>query len=50
MTGVNICSPHKVFDNKQIKENEMGATRSTHDEDEKYTNKFSAKHYRTETT
>jgi hypothetical protein len=50
MTGVNICGPHKVTDNKQVKENEMGATRNTHDEDEKYTNKFSAIPYRTETT
>lgn len=50
MTAVIICTPHKIFDNKQVKEDEMGATRSTHDEDEKYTNKFSAKPYRTETT
>ena len=30
--NVIICIPHKVFDNKQVKENELGATRSTHDE------------------
>jgi len=41
--NVIICIPHKVFDNKQVKENEMGPTRSTHDEDKKYTNKFAAK-------
>jgi hypothetical protein len=50
MTGLKICSPHNVFDDKQVKENKMGATRSTQDEDEKYTNKFSAKPYRTGTT
>jgi hypothetical protein len=50
MTAVIICGSHKVFDNKQVKENEIGATSSTHDENEKYTNKFSAKPYRTETT
>jgi phosphopantetheinyl transferase (holo-ACP synthase) len=50
MTAVIICNPHKVFVNKQVKGNEMSATRSTHDEEEKYANKFSAKPCRTETT
>ena len=50
MTAVIICSPQKVSDNKQVNESEMGATRSTHDKDETYTNKLSAKPYRTETT
>ena len=48
MRTIIICVPHKVFHNKQVKENEMGATRSTHNEDEKYTDKLSVKRYRTE--